>query len=219
MARELVEGVGRPLELDTDGIWCILPSSFPDRFVLRTKSGKELNLSFPCVILNHQVHERFTNHQYQVLKDSKMHSYETRSENSIFFEVDGPYRAMVLPSSTEENRQLKKRYAVFNHDGSLAELKGFEVKRRGELEILKHFQQEVFQHFLSGSSLDECYQAVGSVANRWLDILQSKGATLSDNEVLAYLSENRSMSKTLSEYGAMKSTSLSTARRLAEFLG
>ena len=27
-ARELVEKVGRPLELDTDGIWCMLPSSF-----------------------------------------------------------------------------------------------------------------------------------------------------------------------------------------------
>ena len=29
-ARELVEQLGRPLELDTDGIWCILPGSFPE---------------------------------------------------------------------------------------------------------------------------------------------------------------------------------------------
>ena len=27
-ARILVEQIGRPLELDTDGIWCILPQSF-----------------------------------------------------------------------------------------------------------------------------------------------------------------------------------------------
>jgi DNA polymerase epsilon subunit 1 len=36
-ARELVERVGRPLELDTDGIWCILPSSFPGK----TKATQE----------------------------------------------------------------------------------------------------------------------------------------------------------------------------------
>lgn len=49
--------------------------------------------------------------------------YSVRSENSIFFEVDGPYLAMILPASKEEGKKLKKRYAVFNFDGSLAELK------------------------------------------------------------------------------------------------
>ena len=46
-------------------------------------------------------------------------------------------------ASTEEGKLLKKRYAVFNDDGSLAELKGFELKRRGELEIIKAFQGQV----------------------------------------------------------------------------
>lgn len=50
---------------------------------------------------------------------------------------------MVLPASTEEGKLLKKRYAVFNLDGSLAELKGFELKRRGELELIKAFQSQV----------------------------------------------------------------------------
>jgi DNA polymerase epsilon subunit 1 len=27
-----VEQIGVPLELDTDGIWCCLPSSFPENF-------------------------------------------------------------------------------------------------------------------------------------------------------------------------------------------
>lgn len=57
--------------------------------------------------------------------DSKQLIYEQRSENSIFFEVDGPYLAMVLPASKEEGKKLKKRYAVFNFDKSLAELKGY----------------------------------------------------------------------------------------------
>ena len=38
---------------------------------------------------------------------------------------------MVLPASPEEGKLLKKKYAVFNFDGSIAELKGFELKRRG----------------------------------------------------------------------------------------
>jgi len=32
---------------------------------------------------------------------------------------------MVLPASKEEGKKLKKRYAVFNFDKSLAELKGY----------------------------------------------------------------------------------------------
>jgi DNA polymerase epsilon subunit 1 len=74
------------------------------------------------------------------LVDAERLTYEIRKENSIFFEVDGPYKAMILPASKEEGKKLKKRYAVFNFDGSLAELKGFEVKRRGELQIIKIFQ-------------------------------------------------------------------------------
>jgi DNA polymerase epsilon subunit 1 len=74
------------------------------------------------------------------LVDPERLLYEVRKENSIFFEVDGPYKAMILPASKEEGKKLKKRYAVFNFDGSLAELKGFEVKRRGELQIIKIFQ-------------------------------------------------------------------------------
>lgn len=40
-ARELVEQVGRPLELDTDGIWCVLPASFPENFTIKTRNPKK----------------------------------------------------------------------------------------------------------------------------------------------------------------------------------
>ncbi|KAJ1330700.1 hypothetical protein BSLG_009152 [Batrachochytrium salamandrivorans] len=216
LARARVEQLGRPLELDTDGIWCILPKSFPEEFKFKLANGKSVSISYPCVMLNHLVHAEFTNHQYQ---DRVGDQYVTNSENSIFFEVDGPYRAMILPASTQEDRLLKKRYAVFNHDGTLAELKGFEVKRRGELNLIKNFQSSIFKSFLEGASLKECYSAVGSSANHWLDILFSKAADLSDADLFDLLSENRSMSKSLSEYGTQKSTSIKTAKRLAEFLG
>ena len=219
MARQLVERIGRPLELDTDGIWCILPATFPENFAFKLNNGKKLAISYPCVMLNHLVHAKFTNHQYETLVDSERFRYEKHSDNSIFFEVDGPYKAMILPTSKEEDKNLKKRYAVFNHDGSLAELKGFEVKRRGELKLIKNFQAQIFKFFLEGTTLTETYGAVANVANRWLDILDSRGATLADEELIDLIVENKNMTKTLEEYGTQKSTAITTAKRLAEFLG
>ncbi|KAE9408685.1 hypothetical protein BT96DRAFT_913819 [Gymnopus androsaceus JB14] len=198
MARALVEQIGRPLELDTDGIWCMLPGVFPENFKFKLDNGKSLAFSYPCTMLNHLVYAH---------------------ENSIFFELDGPYRAMILPSSKEEDKLLKKRYAVFNDDGSLAELKGFEVKRRGELQLIKFFQSQIFEKFLLGTTTEECYKAVAQVADQWLDVLFSKANTLTDEELVELIAENRSMSRTLAEYGGQKSTSISTAKRLAEFLG
>ncbi|KAF9436997.1 DNA polymerase epsilon catalytic subunit [Entomortierella beljakovae] len=219
LARKLVEQMGRPLELDTDGIWCIFPQTFPENFTFKLKGGKKFPISYPCTMLNHLVHAKFTNNQYQVLKNPDDYEYETIEENSIFFEVDGPYHAMILPSSKEEDKLLKKRYAVFNKDGSIAELKGFEVKRRGELKLIKDFQSQLFRMFLEGSNLEECYAAVARVANQWLDVLYSKAVDLEENELFDLISENRNMSRSLEDYGAQKSTAISTAKRLGEFLG
>jgi len=218
-ARILVEQIGRPLELDTDGIWCILPGSFPDVYTFVAKDGSNLKLEYPCVMLNADIHDKFTNHQYQTIVDPERGIYETRSECSIFFEVDGPYRCMVIPASTEEGKLLKKRYAVFNFDGSLAELKGFELKRRGELELIKTFQSQVFGRFLDGGSLKECYDNVADVANHWIDVIDTRGDCLEDDELVDLISENRSMSRQLDDYGEQKGTSQTTARRLGEFLG
>ena len=218
MARQLVEQVGRPLELDTDGIWCMLPSVFPENFKFKLNGGKTIAFSYPCTMLNHLVHAKFTNHQYHNY-DPDTGEYKVHSENSIFFELDGPYKAMILPSSKEEDKLLKKRYAVFNDDGSLAELKGFEVKRRGELQLIKIFQSQLFEKYLLGTTTEECYAAVAEVADRWLDVLFSKAESLPLDELVDLIAENRSMSKTLAEYGGQKSTSISTAKRLADFLG
>ncbi|MEQ2199573.1 hypothetical protein XENOCAPTIV_003448, partial [Xenoophorus captivus] len=240
----------RPLELDTDGIWCVLPNTFPENFVVKTSNEKKpkVTISYPGAMLNILVKEGFTNDQYHELVDPSSLTYNIRSENSIFFEVDGPYLAMILPASKEEGKKLKKRYAVFNEDGSLAELKGFEVKRRGELQLIKIFQSSVFEAFLKGTTLEEVYASVAKVADYWLDVLYSKvevrnqtcwimiqvespsvtltspsfflqAANMPDAELFELISENRSMSRKLEDYGEQKSTSISTAKRLAEFLG
>nr|CAD7446163.1 unnamed protein product [Timema bartmani] len=220
-AREIIEQVGRPLELDTDGIWCVLPESFPENYNIHSTHPKKakVTISYTNAVLNCMVKDQFTNHAYHELVEPATLSYVQRSENSIFFEVDGPYLAMVLPASKEEGKKLKKRYAVFNLDGSLAELKGFEVKRRGELQLVKIFQSSVFEAFLKGDSLEKCYESVAKVADYWLDVLYSKACNMPDSELFELISENRSMSKKLEDYGTQKSTSISTAKRLAEFLG
>lgn len=43
-ARKLVEHIGKPLELDTDGIWCLIPGTFPDNitFTLNNSERKSV---------------------------------------------------------------------------------------------------------------------------------------------------------------------------------
>lgn len=54
------------------------------------------------------------------------------------------------------------------------QMQGFELKRRGELKLIKAFQGEVFAQFLAGDSLASCYAAVAAVADRWLDLLDTQ---------------------------------------------
>lgn len=215
-ARATIERFGRPLEIDTDGIWCIIPSSFPDEYELQFKDGSKLSVSYLCSLMNYLVHENFTNSQYHNVVDGQV---KIEKENLIFFELDGPYKAMILPTSKEEGKGIKKRYAVFNYDGSLAELKGFELKRRGELSIVKSMQSDLFPGFLQGQTLEQCYSAVSSIANKWLDILLTKGKNIEQADLLHLIGERKTMSKSIHEYHGMKSTSITTVKRLIEFLG
>lgn len=220
MARALVQQLGVTLELDTDGIWCCLPKTFPENYTLKTTNAEKpkISLSYPCIVLNKMVHDRYTNNQYQTKENDG--SYSIRDENSIYFEVDGPYLAMLLPASREEGKSIKKRYAVFHLNGKLAELKGFELKRRGELMLVKDFQSLVFHQFLAGDTLKSAYASAAAVANIALDFLESKGEGYSVEEVLEKISESSNMSRRLSEYpDSQKSLAITTARRIAEFLG
>ena len=74
-------------------------------------------------MLNIEVDKNYNNSQYQTRQPDG--SYAKQREMSIAFEVDGPYKAMILPASTEEGKLLKKRYAVY------------EEKRPGEVELVE----------------------------------------------------------------------------------
>ena len=55
------------------------------------------------------------------------------------------------------------------------------MKRRGELHLIKIFQSSVFEAFLKGETLEECYSAVARVADYWLDVLFSKVCHIQNN--------------------------------------
>ena len=77
----------------------------------------------------------------------------------------------------------------------------------------------MFERFLEGTTLQECYDACGEIADRWYDILETKGEYVEDAELIDYIGENRVIAKPLKDYGTQKGTSLTCARRLAEVLG
>lgn len=59
---------------------------------LKMTKGKDLRISYPCVMLNVMVAEHNTNDQYQDLVDPLTRTYATSAQMSIEFEVDGPYK-------------------------------------------------------------------------------------------------------------------------------
>jgi DNA polymerase epsilon subunit 1 len=50
-------------------------------------------------------------------------------------------------------------------------------------------------------------------------VLDEQGASMDDSELLELISERKTISKTVDDYEGRKSTSLTTAARLADFLG
>lgn len=67
--------------------------------------------------------------------------------------------------------------------------------------------------FLRGKTLVECYSAVAEVANHWMEVLYSKGRDVDDDELLELISQNKTMSQTLEDYGTAKVKTADLLRR------
>lgn len=78
---------------------------------------------------------------------------------------------------------------------------------------------QVFENFLGGEGLSGCYASVARIANFWLDVLDSQAEDMEEDEVIDLMSEKKNLSRPLSDYGSQKSTAITTANRLAQFLG
>lgn len=65
-------------------------------------------------------------------------------------------------------------------------------------------------------------QTVGLIQILFLSfhfLFQNQGKDIADSELLDYISESSTMSKSLAEYGEQKSCAVTTAKRLSDFLG
>ena len=71
---------------------------------LRSRTGKDVRISYPCVMLNVMVAAHNTNDQYADLIDAATHTYATSSQMSIEFEVDGPYRVCLMAATAANSR-------------------------------------------------------------------------------------------------------------------
>ncbi|RHZ75402.1 hypothetical protein Glove_214g16 [Diversispora epigaea] len=214
MARKLIEKIGQPLKIEIDRIWCILPSNFPENYTFNLSSGKSITISYPRTILNYLVHLHFTNDQYYNLSTNKQ-----RKENNLFFDINGPHRAIILPSPSHENTNtcISEEHVIFDND-ELQESKGFEMNSYGGFKFIKNFQKDIFKAFLKGETLEECHFEVRKIANTYLDIIEHKGSSITEKEVIEYFSEERSMSHSL-ENSEQKLITITATKRLAELIG
>jgi DNA polymerase epsilon subunit 1 len=63
-SRALIDQLGMPLELDTDGIWTLLPKGFPEVCSFTLLNGKKTSFSFPCTMCNVLIYDKYANRQY-----------------------------------------------------------------------------------------------------------------------------------------------------------
>lgn len=64
-----------------------------------------------------------------------------------------------------------------------------------------------------------CYWVIFLLIDFPTYFLQNQGKDIADSELLDYISESSTMSKSLADYGEQKSCAVTTAKRLADFLG
>lgn len=87
--------------------------------------------------------------------------------------------------------------------------------------FLRDFLLFIFSFFIIIEDVD-CYSSQGWIMGiRLIDssFCQNQGKDIVDSELLDYISESSTMSKSLADYGEQKSCAVTTARRLADFLG
>ena len=130
----------------------------------------------------------------------------------IYFEVDGPYKAMILPASTEEGKLIKKRYAVFELRRHARRAQGLRDQAARRAQAHQDVPDGGVREVPEGDTLEGVYASVGAVANKWLDMLETKGRDLTDEDLVEYISEATTMSKSLEEYGDRKSCATTCAK-------
>ncbi|WUR04096.1 DNA polymerase epsilon catalytic subunit [Vairimorpha necatrix] len=175
--KEVLDKISTILEINPEGIWILVPEIFPSEILVGN-----LKINFLNLYLNHM--------------NSKKHNIDS------FYNINGPYNGMIIPFGLDKS---KKKYLIINFDDSMGENK-LDLKEYNNLEILKRIQDELFEEYTQGNTLQDCYDKLASVCRYWLKLLESKCQALSDDEILEMFSEtkevenNSKLTKKLAEF-------------------
>jgi DNA polymerase epsilon subunit 1 len=194
----IIEKMGIMLATDNDGMWCLLPETFPGKFTIHLSDGNELSFSFLSLLLNFQ-----TNTDLKV--GNRFNNY---------FEVDDGFRAVILPWF-DHNRAENNIAIAFTKAGNLEENKIFDLVKFNEKNLMKFFEMSILPQFLKGNSLKECYQHVNKLSMNFLKMLELKGEALSEKEIIKYFTECR----VKGDSTISSSPAIIVVERMSEFLG
>lgn len=185
---DMLDAFSKRINRDTDGVFRKIPKSF--RYVVKSLDGKSVNL-VDC-LLHDMIRSKFSNP-----------SFETG--HGIEFEDDGPYGTMFL-SSSNDGDMVTKKYVVYDLNGKMKEVKGLELKRRGEWGVLKSFQTSYFD--VLGSCVFEttllgCYNVLKSrVVDFYDNLFRTRGGDVEDRRLVELLSEEKVASRAVTDYKA-----------------
>lgn len=143
---------------NTDGLWSAIPANIPLEIVMEGKdeSGKikKIKVNLFNSIVNSDVKRKFTNHNNYEW-DDESGSYVNVPQCYIKFDYDGPYSTYFV--------QRKKRYTAYERERydpssqKIAEVKGMDRKRKGELPLLKNIEHIVDKSYREGMTYNEVY--------------------------------------------------------------
>lgn len=186
-----ISGFTSILEIDTDGCNILVPDAFPTELKngIKLEDGSTLDFNFLIEYINWISKDKFTNQNYYSNPTNKIAKCE------IEFDLDGPFHAFISFA--------KKKYIIFKTTFNpltnekryeIAEEKGIEKKRGGELGIIKEMYSKIIFGYLKGNTLEEAYQSAYQSIKPYIDMFVRKSVPLH------LLSESRELSKQLDEY-------------------
>jgi DNA polymerase elongation subunit (family B) len=158
---------------NTDGIWSAFPVDLPTEISIVNEKGiqKKVKMNVFNAMLNDSVKEKFTNYNNYEW-DEETQSHVNKPQCYIKFDAEGPYSMFFV--------QRKKRYTAYERERDdpteqkVAEVKGMDQKRKGEIQMLKDLEIEVANAYKDGENYDECYGNAITVLEQYVDEIENR---------------------------------------------
>ena len=194
-----------PLIVNSENIWTLLPFTFPQE--VEFKSGKKFNFL-----------ESFIN--FKILKNLKQQvkwKNECKEiEDKINFNIYGPFKALIVPSTLQENNHLRSRYLALNFDGTIYKKSSLYEKK--DFDFLSNLQKKLYLSFNYGNNLEECYCNLSKIIRESLDVIDNKGCFLTTNEICSLFSQYNILKNNGLEVADKNNIAFHIAQKITEII-